>query len=279
MESDDKLIAAFEAGQIDGPDFPHERHVRVAWRLAQRYPRAEALEQLVAGIRGIAARAGKPGAYHETITRAWFELIAGASELERYPELFDKGLLARYYSADRLAEGRERWLEPDLHPLRLPAPASTDAKADLREVLRRVPASVAVLATKAGATVHATTVSSFASVSRDPALVSVCLDNESRALALLRDALAFTLSLLACEQEDIATHFAQPEHPAGARQFAGIPHHLSQHGPALDSAAAWIGCEVDALHECGDHHIVIGRVELAEATDRRPLLRHNGAYH
>jgi flavin reductase (DIM6/NTAB) family NADH-FMN oxidoreductase RutF len=279
MTPDEKVVDAFEAGQIGNQGFPHERHVRVAWGLAQRYRREEALERLVAGIRGIAARAGKPQAYHETITRAWFELIANAEDLERYPELFDKTLLGRYYTAERLAAGQESWLEPDLHPLRLPAPVAGEAETNLRAVLRTIPTSVAVLATKVGGTVHATTISSLASVSRDPALVSICLDNKSRTLALVREARAFTLSILASGQEDTATHFAQPERPAGAGQFADIPHHLDAHGPVLDTAAAWIGCGVHAIHECGDHHIIIGRVDDARASDQRPLLRHNGVYH
>ena len=79
-----------------------------------------------------------------------------------------------------------------------------------------------VLATKTGTTVHATTVSSFAAVSRNPALVSVCLDNGSRSLPLVREAGAFALSVLTSEQEDVATHFARPERPAGTGQFAGI---------------------------------------------------------
>jgi len=119
MESDDGLIEAFEAGRIEGAQFPHERHVRVAWGLARRYPRNDAFARLAAGIRGIASRAGNPAAYHETITRAWFELIAAADSLEQHPELFDKNLLRRYYSAARLSSGRDRWLEPDLQPLRL----------------------------------------------------------------------------------------------------------------------------------------------------------------
>jgi hypothetical protein len=122
MELDDRLIDAFEADQIAGADFPHERHVRVAWGLARRYPRGEAFARLATGIRGIASRAGNPGAYHETITRAWFELIAAAESLEQHPELFDKNLLRCYYSAARLSAGRDRWLEPDLQPLRLSAP-------------------------------------------------------------------------------------------------------------------------------------------------------------
>lgn len=128
MQADD-LIDAFEAGQIDGKDFPHELHVRVTWGLAQRYERADALGRLIAGIRAIAARAGRPEAYHHTITRAWFELIAGVEDLGAFPELFDKTLLGRYYSSERLAAGRERWLEPDLHPLELRAMPSVLVRA------------------------------------------------------------------------------------------------------------------------------------------------------
>src|SRR5438067_12509464 len=116
--TDDELLAAFEAGAIAGAEFPHERHVRVTRMLVQRYEPDDAFRRLAAGIRGIANRAGRPDVYHETITRAWFELIAGADSLAAHPELFDKGLLGRYYSAATLATGRRRWVEPDLRPLR-----------------------------------------------------------------------------------------------------------------------------------------------------------------
>lgn len=120
----DELVAAFEAGTIDGGVFPHEAHVRVTWALARRYERDDALRRIADGIRGIAARAGRPGVYHETITRAWFELISAADVLDEHPELFDKRLIARYYSPEALAAGRERWIEPDLAPLALPAPVA-----------------------------------------------------------------------------------------------------------------------------------------------------------
>jgi hypothetical protein len=55
-----------------------------------------------------------------TITRAWYELISSVDGLDSHDELFDKALLERYYSPERLAAGREQWLEPDLQPLRLP---------------------------------------------------------------------------------------------------------------------------------------------------------------
>jgi hypothetical protein len=111
------LLAAFEAGEISASAFPHERHLQVAWGLSRRYPREEAFATLAEGIRGIAARAGVPGKYHETMTRAWFELAAQADTLEAHPELLDRSLLARYYSPERLEAGRYKWLEPDIQPL------------------------------------------------------------------------------------------------------------------------------------------------------------------
>lgn len=109
----DELLRAFEAGELT--DFPHERHVQVAWALAQRYEPEEAFARLAEGIRRIAAHAGVPGKYHETITRAWFELVRNAPALDE--GLYDRTLLGRYYSPERLAEGRDRWVDPDLQPL------------------------------------------------------------------------------------------------------------------------------------------------------------------
>jgi len=111
------LLDDFEAGRIFGAAFPHERHVQVAWGLSRRYPHEEAFARLAEGIRGIAARAGVPGKYHETMTRAWFELVAQAETLDAHPELLDRSLLARYYSPDQLDAGRNEWLEPDIEPL------------------------------------------------------------------------------------------------------------------------------------------------------------------
>ena len=274
------LVDSFEAGAIDNTDFPHRRHVQVAWLLAKRYGREDGLQRMSAGIRAIAGRAGRPEAYHETITRAWFELVADAADLHAVPELFDKTLLDRYYSRERLSEGRAVWLEPDLHPLSLPPPpAPARENVDLAHVMRRVPAAVAVLATWHERTVHATTVSSVASVSLAPPLVSVCLSNGSRTLEAVHRAHAFTLSILAAGQDELADRFADTTRPAGSAQFAGVPHHLTRCGPIVDTAATWIACGLHAAHQCGDHHILVGEVELCEVTDRRPLLRHDGVYH
>jgi flavin reductase (DIM6/NTAB) family NADH-FMN oxidoreductase RutF len=273
MNVDESLLRAFIEGGLDNAGFSHARHVQVAWMLSERYPRAQAFEILTAGIRGIAARAGSPEAFHHTITRAWFELIASVADPDDYPELLDKTLLGRYYSVARLAAGRERWLEPDLHPLRLPAPLARTPEPEQFSVLAGLPTSVMVMAVHAHGVVHATTVSSFSLVSQDPMLIGLSLADGSRALRLLRDAGSFALSALADDQGDVGTRFADGNRPDGPTQFAGIPHHLSPYGPLIEDAAAWIGCRFAGEQAWGDHHLVIGQVGFAEGSGRRPLLQ------
>lgn len=134
--TDDELLAAFERGEIRADAFPHELHLRVA-RLLSREP--DGLARLRAGIQGIAERAGRPEVYHETITRAWFELVAAADEV--VSALHDRGLLGRYYSQAVLESGRATWVEPDLHPLRLPPPAppAPERGGDVKRPLSTMP--------------------------------------------------------------------------------------------------------------------------------------------
>jgi flavin reductase (DIM6/NTAB) family NADH-FMN oxidoreductase RutF len=278
--TDEELIAGFEAGTIAGNEFPHEAHVRVTQLLIARHSRESAYDRLVKGIKGMAERAGNPAAFHETVTRAWFELIALALDPAAQLVLLDRGLLGRYYSRETLAAGRTRWIEPDLHPLVLPPPpvATDRAHPDLVGVMRQVPAAVGVVAARVGRTVHATTVSSAAALSRQPPLILVCLARSSHVLGLARESGSFALSFLASDQEAAADRFADAERPTGTAQFTGIPHHLTKFGPVIEGSAAWLGCSVAALHPGGDHEILVGEVAEAVAGSAHPLVRHDGTY-
>ena len=274
-----ELMAAFEGGDIASDDFPHAHHVHVAWGLAHRYGTDEGLQRLISGIKQMTIRAGRPQAFHMTITKAWFELIASADDLHSAPELLDKTILSRYYTPGRLAEGRDRWLEPDLHPLTLPLPPATKQPTDLKELFGSVPTAVGVLTTRSGHAVHATTVSSITSISLRPPLVSACLANDSRALELVRSADTFVLSVLASDQQHLADRFASKDRPTGTAQFADVPHHSGDFGPVIEQTVASLSCRLHATHPCGDHHIVVGEVASAEGSlNKHALMRHAGAY-
>ncbi len=53
----------------------------------------------------------------------------------------------------------------------------------------------------------------------------------------------------------------------------------SSGAPVLDGALTWVACAVAAVHEAGDHYVVIGRVtELGACGADQPLLFYRGRY-
>jgi hypothetical protein len=119
---------AFRAGDIDPAHFDHRAHLRAAICALDRLPFLEACITMRDGLRLLAARAGKPGLYHETITVAFMALIADRLDgrtgsttdvdalIERHPELLDRRLLERHYRKETLTadNARRRFRLPDV---------------------------------------------------------------------------------------------------------------------------------------------------------------------
>src|SRR3954466_15618018 len=107
--SDDELIA-LETGALDPAAFPHREHVRFAYGMLERYPFGEAVGRFSRGLRLLAAKAGRPEVYHETITIAFLALInerrahLGVQNWAEFKaenaDLFDKRCLERWYDAE-----------------------------------------------------------------------------------------------------------------------------------------------------------------------------------
>ena len=72
---DREFLAAFEGGSLPEGCFHHRDHVRLAWIYLRSLPPAQALSRFSEGLRRFAARFGKSGLYHETITWAYLILI------------------------------------------------------------------------------------------------------------------------------------------------------------------------------------------------------------
>jgi hypothetical protein len=128
--SDDALLRAFEACQLDPAKFHHADHIRLAWVCIRRYGPTDAETKLLAGIQKFAQQAGVPLKFLHTTTVAWARLVAAATRnsnlndsfhewIAAHPELLDRDLLRRYYSPGRLEspQARHGWLDPDLKPL------------------------------------------------------------------------------------------------------------------------------------------------------------------
>lgn len=131
----------------------------------------------------------------------------------------------------------------------------------------------------AGMTTNAVT-----SVSLDPLLLLVCFDHSSRTLDVVRDSGRFAVNVLGVGDEELAAVFASKA--VALEKFEAITGRLpgpgwsEAHGvPRLDSALAWIVCDVRELHDAGDHAIGIGEVVgMSLGEERDPLIWYGGRY-
>jgi flavin reductase (DIM6/NTAB) family NADH-FMN oxidoreductase RutF len=118
------------------------------------------------------------------------------------------------------------------------------------------------------------TVNSFTSVSLDPPLVLVCIDQRAQSHAPLIRSGGFAVSILAASQEEVARRFAV--RPSEGR-FDGVDWRAAPSGnPVLTGAAAWLDCEIHELVSAGDHTILLARPTTAGTSNAPALLFHRG---
>jgi 3-hydroxy-9,10-secoandrosta-1,3,5(10)-triene-9,17-dione monooxygenase reductase component len=117
---------------------------------------------------------------------------------------------------------------------------------------------------------------SFAALSLDPPLVLFCPSRSSATWPRIAGAGHFCANVLAAGQEELARVFGT----SGPDKFAGVAWSPSPSGaPILTGALTWVGCTVEAVHEAGDHYVVLGRVTgLGACGPGRPLLFYRGRY-
>lgn len=120
------------------------------------------------------------------------------------------------------------------------------------------------------------TCQSFTSVSLAPPLVLFCPARTSRAWPLIERAGFFCANILSADQATLSERFASK----GAEKYAGVAWSTAATGaPVLDGALGYVDCRIDAVHQAGDHLVVIGRVvELGGGGPGGPLLYYGGRY-
>ena len=162
-----------------------------------------------------------------------------------------------------------------------PHAASTVDVSAFRKAMGSFPTGVTVVTVASGdGTMHGVTVNSFSSVSLDPMLVLVCLNQTSRALSLIERAGAFAINVLSAGQKDVSRWFADRHRPAGPAMFDGVPLEPGATGcPVLADAAAAFDCRLRQLYSAGDHLIMLGEVvALVHRPQLQPLIFHAGTH-
>lgn len=121
------------------------------------------------------------------------------------------------------------------------------------------------------------TANSFTSVSLDPPLVLFCISKRSVNIETYRNARSFAINILHIGQQPTSDRFARPSNA----RFEGVEWETRRPGgaPLLLGSRASFDCERRAVHDGGDHLIVLGEVKQADFEPHRdPLLYLQGRY-
>lgn len=147
---------------------------------------------------------------------------------------------------------------------------------EFRSVLGRFPSGVTVVTTKAeDGSDEGMTVNAFCSVSLEPPLVLICIEKTASVYEALMRAPAFVVNILSAKQEQIARRFSIVD----IDRFEGVGFSRSGNGIAvLDDVLGVIECNRFALHDAGDHTIILGEVEAGRTEPGAPLLYYRGGY-
>ena len=120
------------------------------------------------------------------------------------------------------------------------------------------------------------TANSFTSVSRDPPLLLVCIAKQAASAEAMIGASHFAVNVLQTGQQPASIRFANGHED----RFGPNDWSPGEYGaPVLEKSLGVFECEVHAIHDGGDHHMLIGRVMKARfdgALD--PLLYFRGSY-
>lgn len=151
---------------------------------------------------------------------------------------------------------------------------------EFRRAMAYFATGVTVITVDYEAEVQGMTANAFTSVSLDPMLVLVCVDQKARTHAHLHARKRFGINVLSSQQRLVAEHYARPDRePARAEAEAGARFDRTKDGtPVLRGALAYLECRLQTAQDAGDHTIFIAQVEDVVVRGGDPLLFFQSGY-
>jgi flavin reductase len=157
--------------------------------------------------------------------------------------------------------------------------AMTLAPSDFRKAMGCFATGVTVITVDQDGEVHGMTANAFSSVSLDPPLVLVCVDQRARTHAHLHARKRFGVNVLCAEQQKISEYYARSVETHQHAEDAGARFDRTAHGtPVLHGALAYLECRLQTTQPAGDHTIFIAEVEDVVVRDGEPLLYFRSQY-
>src|SRR5580765_5226235 len=151
---------------------------------------------------------------------------------------------------------------------------------DFRRALGQFATGVTVVTVEsAPQRVHGMTANSFTSVSLDPPLVSVCVDQHAHLLPLLKKKGIFGINVLKEDQQNLSEFFSRADQTEREEQSLNVRFRwTAEKIPLMENVLCQVCCRLYTTHLAGDHTIVLGEVLSASLYSGEPLLFFRGRY-
>lgn len=150
---------------------------------------------------------------------------------------------------------------------------------EFRLALRHFPAGVTIVTVRTEDRTHGLTVSAFASVSAEPPLIAIIIENRHKAHPMLEEPGAvFAVNILGEDQSELSNRFAWVK---DEDRFAQGNWSTAETGaPVLLDALAWLDCRIHARYPAGSHTVYIGEVTASSVPNQEapPLIYWNRGY-
>ncbi len=152
------------------------------------------------------------------------------------------------------------------------APGEDTARL-FRDALGRFATGVTVVTCRSERGPLGITANSFASLSLDPPLVLWSPAKSSRRYQAFVDAERFAIHVLGDTQKDVCVNFTKQGDDFSTLDWCEGAHEV----PLIEGCLARFECSRHAVHDGGDHALIIGRVEAVALREGSPLIFAKGA--
>lgn len=117
------------------------------------------------------------------------------------------------------------------------------------------------------------TVNAFMSISLNPMLIAVSIDERASMYDKFKEQKSFGVSMLKESQEDLSSYFARQKELDYEINFID-----QSNVPVIDDALANLSCEVVQEVEAGDHTILIAKVNDIKVNEGEPVIYFGSNY-
>jgi flavin reductase (DIM6/NTAB) family NADH-FMN oxidoreductase RutF len=153
----------------------------------------------------------------------------------------------------------------------------------LRQSMRCWVTGVTVVTSRFEDAAHGMTANSFGSISLEPPLVTITMNNDTRTFAMVRRSGVFAVTVLSISQQHLAELFAGRVPDAGNR-LAGLDTFVMVTGaPLLAGGLAFVDCRVVHEYPMARSTLLIGEVVAAQTLPASepilPLIYYNRTFH